>query len=107
MLFGRREQVEQERPEPGLVQDRRDEPIPRAVPAAAAAVREHDDRAGAVGDRQVPTDGRRAHVHLDLFVAVGRIVGARDCGGVDAATGSRGAASSRTTSSSGVCAKSS
>ncbi len=73
MLFARRKEVEQQCAEPGAVQHGRDEAVPRAVATAATAVREHDDRARAVRDRQVTANARVSGGHLDVFVTPGWI----------------------------------
>ena len=49
LLFGG-EQVEEERPEPGLLDHVSDLLVARAVAAAAAAMREEDERGSAVGE---------------------------------------------------------
>ena len=63
-----RQQVEQQRAEAGLVEDGGDVAVARAVPAAAAAVGEHDDAGGALGHVRCPPSGRCADRDLDLVV---------------------------------------
>ena len=79
-FFGGGQQVEHQGGEPGLVQDFCDVAIAGAVPAASAAVCEHDDARGVLGDGQVPGYRHGSGEHLDFLLAQRRVGGCVDRG---------------------------
>src|SRR5207245_4442239 len=67
-LLLRREEVDEQRREPRLVEQLRHVTVARAEPAAAAAVGEQHDGAGAVGESQVPVEGHRSGPAADALL---------------------------------------
>src|SRR6266511_3412025 len=67
-LLVRRKEVEQQRSESRIVERACHRLIARAVPAAAAPVRERDEPEGTDGNRQLPRESPRPGRDLDVFV---------------------------------------
>ena len=74
------EQVKQQRAQGCLVQHGSHVAVPRAVPAAAAAMREHHDPARLVRHGQLPGEADRPRADLDIFVPVRRVTHRRGAG---------------------------
>ena len=65
-LLFRREKIEKQCREAGVVERARDKLIPRAVPAAAAAVSEKHEGGRSIGNCQIALQGRASRCNVNL-----------------------------------------